>query len=229
MDFCTGPRLSVSRFQNRARSSHTLRVSRSIASHSSAAITSVSRTRLRVGSRSPCSTKSSRKRALFLLRRRSILFADHQPQPGPRLVDRTNLVVHEPRRQRDTSNGVLDNVGWDTRRLFRPCDPQPTVLSHLRTQRRDLFFQLVTLLHEHDKHVVLVAGHAFTERGTRWQGSQVKAFGGTDQCHLVSFFHAELLWQRRARVTSHEDGMNRATRSVSIARHAVEDRRGNNH
>jgi hypothetical protein len=55
-----------------------------------------------------------------------------EPQPGPGLVDRADLVVHEPGGQSDLAHDVLGDVGGHAGGPFRPRHPEAPVGSNGR-------------------------------------------------------------------------------------------------
>jgi hypothetical protein len=61
--------------------------------------------------------------------------AHDQPQPRPRLVDRADLVVHEPRGDPDLAHDLLGEVGRHARRPLGPRDPEAPVGSYRRARR----------------------------------------------------------------------------------------------
>src|SRR5687767_6015287 len=60
------------------------------------------------------------------------LFPHHELQPGPYLVDRAHLYVHQAQRQRHVADSVLAQIGRHTRRLLRPRYPYLRVRPHRR-------------------------------------------------------------------------------------------------
>ena len=69
-------------------------------------------------------------RSSWCIQTLAVFQPDDEPQPAPGLVDRADLVVDEPRRQRDLAQHVLGDVGlapsrraWATRSTARPRAP----------------------------------------------------------------------------------------------------------
>ena len=69
---------------------------------------------------------------------RPMLAPPDELQPRPGLVDRRDLDVHEPERQRDLAHDVLRDVGRHLRGALRPCDPERPVGEDRRGERLDV-------------------------------------------------------------------------------------------
>ena len=64
------------------------------------------------------------------------VFADHQLQPGPDRIDRSDLDVDQVELQRLGADHVLGDVGRDLRRLLRPRHPDHAVALQGRLKQR---------------------------------------------------------------------------------------------
>src|SRR5207244_11968935 len=64
----------------------------------------------------PLARTSSVRSSLFA----ALLQRNHELQPGPGIVDRTDLDVHQPKRQCGIADDIFSDIGTNAGGLFRP-------------------------------------------------------------------------------------------------------------
>src|SRR6202022_3090480 len=78
----------------------------------------------------------------------SVLAANHQLQSRPGLIDRADFYIHESERQCNLPNHVLSHISRNSRRFFRPRNPNRSVLRYFVAQDRQFLLQFAPVARE---------------------------------------------------------------------------------
>ncbi len=145
--------------------------------------------------------------SLLLRPRRStgpIRQANNKPQPRPRLINRTNLVIHQPRRQPNRSDLRFSNVRGNSRGLLRPCNPESPRLVQPPCDGPKPLRQFGPPIHKENNDVRRPARLRRNPHVARQRPQHIqKSARRTNQGHAMPGLDPQLLRKWRTRITRH--------------------------